>query len=129
MRHDPNKHEPNKSARRSDQIEITVRSGDTFAADAELVDLLLALNAAGLHTYSHCAGHLPDAPAWVVLDLEDLEVEVRPARTMGNGVVRPAQVILWWTPTWNMAPAASEPDALGRSDAAAAQKPESLEDQ
>jgi len=96
------RHEPSRSDPRDDQIEMTLDDGFKFMADAPMVALITALNEAGIRTYSHCAGHTPDAPAWVVLDVDNLHIEVRPARPAtekSNGTH--AQVILRWAPSWN----------------------------
>ena len=100
MRHDK-KHEPNRSEPHSGQIPITTRRGDRFMADAKLVPLLKALDHSGLNTYSHCAGHAKGEGAWLVLDLDGLDVEIRAAHDMGNGIIRPAQVVLRWLAPWN----------------------------
>jgi hypothetical protein len=97
-------HEPCKSAPHDGQVEITL-NGFTFPADRELVFLLCALNKAGLQTYSHCAGHGPGHGAWVVLELDGVNVEIR----QRNG--RP-QMVLSWQPPW-LPPAQIETDAGG----------------
>lgn len=53
-----------------EEIEI---NGQKFVADVELIPLLEALNAAGLTTIKHCAGHSEDEPAWIVLSLKNVE--------------------------------------------------------
>ncbi|WP_299949113.1 hypothetical protein [uncultured Ruegeria sp.] len=97
-------HEPCKSGPHHRQETITLADGFEFFSDCELAPLLRELNAAGVATYSHCAGHTLDAPAWIVLNLENLDLEIRPANAMGNGVLRPAQVILRWSPPWSRKP-------------------------
>lgn len=86
--YDPETHEPCKSAPHSGQELMTI-DGFTFWADKALIPLLQALNDAGIQTYSHCAGHTPEAPTWVVLEAENLNIEVR--QHLGR-----SQVVLSW---------------------------------
>ena len=59
------------------QKEVEI-NGEKFMADIELIPLLTALNASGLITNKHCAGHHPDEPAWVVIEMKNIEnIEVR----------------------------------------------------
>lgn len=88
--------EPNRSVPRADQVVMSAGGADFFA-DPPLVPLLSALNEAGIETYSHCAGHEAGAPAWVVINLTNLWVEIRPKALDDS---RPAQIILTWVPSW-----------------------------
>lgn len=85
-------HEPCKSRPHAGQELVTI-NGFTFHADREMIPLLTALNAAGLQTYSHCAGHPPGECAWVVLELDSVNVEVRLKADR-------SQMILSWKPSW-----------------------------
>ena len=86
QKYNPDTHEPFKTPRRTDQVDVTA-NGFTFYADPEMVPLLEALNRAGVQTYSHCSGHLfhdertgevlGHGPAWVVLELDNLNIETR----------------------------------------------------
>jgi len=69
-------HEPCRSAPHAGQ-QLIVVDGFAFSADNEMAPLLRELNAAGLQTYSHCAGHSPDAERWVVLEADDVQFELR----------------------------------------------------
>lgn len=95
IKYDNKNHEPCKPPPHNGQEEITI-NGFTFHADKQMIPLLEALNAAGVQTYSHCAGHEQGNCAWVVLELECLHIEVRP-QTVNRG----AQAILRWTPPWS----------------------------
>lgn len=93
-------HEPSRSRPHGGQIKMKLKDGFEFMADKNMVPILTSLNDAGIRTYSHCAGHGEHQPAWVVVELDGLDVEVRPARLVGNGAPRGAQVLLRWNPTW-----------------------------
>ena len=90
--YDPNSHEPNKSAPHAGQDEGTI-NGLTFRVDRHMKRVIEALNHAGLQTYSHCEGHGPDHAAWLVLELDDVNVEIRPKEGRH-------QLVLTWVPPW-----------------------------
>jgi len=101
LQYQPEKHEPCRSEPHSGQQEMSRPDGFSFMADREMVPLLTALNGAGIQTYSHCAGHESGQCAWVVLELEGLELEVRPpVDDAGSGSPRGAQLLLRWSPSW-----------------------------
>lgn len=76
IQYDPMTHEPCSSAPHEGQQTMEA-NGMVFFADKEMIPLLTALNDAGLQTYSHCAGHSPEADRWVVLEADDIQFEVR----------------------------------------------------
>lgn len=100
-RYDRQTHEPSRSVPHPNQVKMELSDGFSFMADKEMVPLLEGLRDAGIKTYSHCAGHHPENPAWVVLELDGLHIEIRPACVMGNGVVRGPQAVLMWRAPWN----------------------------
>ena len=70
-------HEPCKPEPRDDQILMQDMNGFEFHADSDMVPLLRALNMSGIQTYSHCAGHVENSVAWVVVEIDNLNVEFR----------------------------------------------------
>jgi len=77
---------------RKRQKEI-VLDGKKVWVDLDSIPLLKALNEAGLKTRSHCAGHQPGNPSWVVIRTGNIEsIEVR------NGLEHKELLITWWPP-------------------------------
>jgi len=92
VKYEKQTHEPCKPAPHDNQRLISI-NGFEFYADIEMIPLIEAINESGLQTYSHCAGHQPGGCAWVVLELDGVEIEIRPKENR-------SQLILRWQPSW-----------------------------